>query len=202
VRRLRALIAAGKVTIPGGPESLDESLREIFGSETDAGSPGEMAARNRLEAIFRQACLDLRAHIAEPEVRQFLALRVAAWLRYVFAHMRASLLGALICGLLALVAVTAYAFQPRHFVNLALGLALAGAVGLTLLVFLQMDRNATLSRIGDTTPGKVTFDRTFFSKLFTYVGIPVLGLIATQFPAVGQLLGRIAGQVLRVAGGG
>jgi hypothetical protein len=65
-----------------------------------------------------------------------------------------------------------------------------------------MDRNATLSRIGDTTPGKVTFDRTFFAKLFTYVGIPVLGLIATQFPAVGELLGRLAGQVLRVAGGG
>jgi hypothetical protein len=202
VRRLRALIAAGKVTVPGGPEALEETLREVFAGETDEGSSKEIAARNRLEAIFRQACLDLRQHLADAEARQFLALRVAAWLRYVFAHMRASLLGALICSLLALVAVTAYAFQPRHFVNLALGLPLAGAVGLTLLVFLQMDRNATLSRIGDTTPGKVTFDRTFFSKLFTYVGIPVLGLVATQFPAVGELLGRLASQVLRVAGGG
>jgi hypothetical protein len=202
VRRLRSLVAAGKVTVPGGPEVLDESLREIFATESEVGSTEEIAARNRLEVIFGQACLDLQDHAADPDVRQFLALRVAAWLRYVFAHMRACLLGALICGLLALVAISAYTFQPRHFVNLAVGLALAGAVGLTLLVFLQMDRNATLSRIGDTTPGKVTFDGTFFSKLFTFVGIPVLGLIATQFPAVGQLLGRVAGQVLRVAGGG
>ncbi len=202
VRRLRSLIATGKVTIPGGPEVLEETLKEIFAGETEAGSPREIAARNRLEEVFRQACLDLRQHLDDAEARQFLALRVAAWLRYVFAHMRACLLGALISSLLALVAVTLYAFQPRHFVNLALGLPLAGAVGLTLLVFVQMDRNATLSRIGDTTPGKVTFDRTFFSKLFTYVGIPVLGLIATQFPAVGELLGRLASQVLRIAGGG
>ncbi len=201
-RRLRSLVVAGKVTVPGGLPALEEILREIFANETEEGSPKEIAARNRLEAVFRQACLDLRQHLDDAEARQFLALRVAAWLRYVFAHMRACLLGALIASLLALVAATAYAFQPRHFVNLALGLALAGAVGLTLLVFLQMDRNATLSRIGDTTPGKVTFDRTFFSKLFTYVGIPVLGLVATQFPAVGELLGRLASQVLRVAGGG
>jgi hypothetical protein len=202
VRRLRALAAAGKVVIPGGPESLDEQLREIFANERDDGSLREIEVRNELEEIFRQACLDLARHSGEEDVRQFLALRVAAWLRYVFAHMRNCLTGALTCGLLCLVGVTTYVFQPKQFVTLAVGLALGAAVGLTLLVFLQMDRNDTLSRIGETTPGKVNLDLPFFSKLFTYVGIPALGLIATQFPAVGQLLGRLADQVLRVAGGG
>ena len=201
VRRLRALVAAGKVKLPEGTD-LDALLREIFAAETDEGSPEEMAGRNRLEAIFSQVCLDLRERAGDPEVRQFIALRVAAWLRYVFAHMRSCLIGALSGGLMALVGVTAYSFQPRHFVSLAVWLALAAAVGLTLMVFLQMDRNATLSRIGDTTPGKVTFDRTFFSKLFTFVGLPVLGLVATQFPEVGHLLGSLASQVLRIAGGG
>jgi hypothetical protein len=98
--------------------------------------------------------------------------------------------------------VTAYVFQPKQFVSLAIWLALAAAVALTLLVFLQMDRNSTLSRIGDTTPGKVSFDRAFWTKIFTYVGIPALGLVATQFPEVGTLLGRLADQVLRVTGGG
>jgi len=201
VRRLRALAAAGKIKLPAGTE-LDAVLKEIFENETDEGSPGEIAARNRLEKVFTQVCLDLHGHVGDPEVRQFVALRVAAWLRYVLAHMRSCLVGALASGLLALVGVTAYAFQPRHFVSLAIWLALAAAVGLTLLVFVQMDRNATLSRIGDTTPGKVTFDRTFFSKLFTFVGLPVLGLVATQFPEVGHLLGGLAGQLLRIAGGG
>jgi len=201
VRRLRALVAAGKVKLPEGTD-LEAMLQEIFTAETDEGSPQEMAARNRLEGVFSQVCLALRGHAGDPEVRQFVALRVAAWLRYLFAHMRSCLIGAMTGGLLALVGVTAYSFQPRHFVSLAIWLALAAAVALTFLVFVQMDRNATLSRIGDTTPGKVTFDRTFFSKLFTFVGLPILGLIATQFPEVGHLLGGLAGQLLRIAGGG
>ncbi|HKI06720.1 MAG TPA: hypothetical protein VKK31_32380 [Thermoanaerobaculia bacterium] len=202
VRKLIALEAAGKVVIPGGAKALDARLREVFAHERDNGSPQEIAARNGLEETFRQVCLDLGDRSGDEQVRQFLALRVAAWLRYVFAHMRSCLIGALACGLLCLVGVSAYAFQPKQFVTLAVWLALAAAVGLTLLVFLQMDRNDTLSRIGETTPGKVSFDLPFFSKLFTYVGIPALGLIATQFPEVGRLLGRLADQLLRVAGGG
>ncbi len=202
VRRLRELAAAGKAVIPGGPEALEERLREVFAYERDNGSPEEIAARNGLEEIFRQVCIDLRDHFREPDVLQFLALRVAAWLRYVFAHMRCCLIGGLVCGLLSMVGVTAYMFQPKQFVTLAIWLALAGAVGLTLFVFLQMDRNATLSRIGDTTPGKVSFDRAFWTKIFTYVGIPAFGLIASRFPEVGTLLGRLADQVLRVTGGG
>jgi hypothetical protein len=116
--------------------------------------------------------------------------------------MRSCLIGALGSGLLALIGVTAYAFQPRHFVNLAIWLALGAAVGLTLVVFVQMDRNATLSYISDTPAGKITFNGTFYSKIFTFVGIPALGLIATQFPAVSNLLGTLASQLLRVAGGG
>ncbi len=86
-------------------------------------------------------------------MRQFLALRVAAYLRFVFAHLRSCLIGALTCGLLALVGVTVYAFEPKHFVSLAGWLGLAVAVAITLWIFLQMDRNPTLSRIGGTTPG-------------------------------------------------
>jgi hypothetical protein len=201
VRRLRALVAAGKAKLPEGL-ALDDTLKEIFENETDTGSPLEIAARNKLETIFGQVCRDLQGHTGDPEVRQFVALRVAAWLRYIFAHMRSCLIGGLAGGLLALVGVTAYSFQPRHFVSLAIWLSLAAAVGLTLIVFVQMDRNATLSHIGGTTAGKVTFDRTFFAKLFTYVGLPVFGLVATQFPEVGHLLGGLAGQLLRIAGGG
>ncbi|MFY9826433.1 MAG: hypothetical protein WAM82_34035, partial [Thermoanaerobaculia bacterium] len=201
-RRLKSLAAAGKVKLPEGTPPLDDLLKEVFRHETDAGSPREIAARNRLEEIFAAVCRGLDGHAGDPEVRQLVALRVAAWLRYVFAHMRSCLIGALASGVLALVGVTAYAFQPRHFVSLAIGIALAAAVGLTLLVFVQMDRNSTLSRIGNTTPGKVTFDRTFFTKTFTFVGLPILGLVATQFPEVEHLLGGLAGQLLRIAGGG
>lgn len=200
--KLRELVAAGKVSIAGWPESLDAPLKAMFENERDGGSAREIENRNAIERIFAQACLDLRDQVDDPEVRKFLALRVAAYLRYLFAHLRSSLIGALTSALLALLGITAYVFEPKHFVSLAGWVAVGLAVVLTLWIFLQMDRNPTLSRIGGTTPGQVTFDRAFLTKLITYAGIPALGLVATQFPAVGQMLGRVAGQVLRVVGGG
>jgi hypothetical protein len=202
VVKLRGLVAAGRVVVAGYPAALDDPLRAVFENEQDGGSAEEMANRIRIEKIFLKACQDLRDQVDNPAVKQFLAVRVAAYLRYVFAHMRSCLIGALSCGLLALIAVTVYAFEPKHFVSLAAWLALAFAVAATLWIFLQMDRNPTLSRIGGTSVGQVTFDRVFVANLLTYVGIPVLGLVATQFPAVGKLLGSVAGQFLRVVGGG
>jgi hypothetical protein len=200
--KLRQLVAAGRLTVPNYPDALDVPLKAMFESERDGGSVREIENRNALARVFAQACLDLRAQVDQPDVRQFLALRVTAYLRYVFAHMRNCLIGALASWLLALVGVTAYAFEPKHFVSLAGWLALALAVAVIVWIFLQMDRNPTLSRIGGTTPGQVTFDRVFLTKLLTYIGIPLLGLIATQFPQVGRMLGQVVGQVLRIGGGG
>lgn len=202
VHKLRALVEANKVVVKGYPDSLDIPLKAMFEHERDGGSAREIENRNAIGAIFAQACLDLRDQIADPEVKRFLALRVAAYLRYVFAHMRNSLIGGLTCGLLALVGVTAYVFEPKHFISLAGWLGLGIAVALTIWIFLQMDRNPTLSRIGHTTPGQVTFDRVFLTKLLTYAGIPILGLIATQFPQVGRMLGQLTSQLLRIGGGG
>jgi hypothetical protein len=202
VQKLRELVAAGKVTVAGYPDSLERALQGMFENERNEGSVQEIENRNALERIFSKACVDLRSEVDDPDVKRFLALRVAAYLRFVFAHLRSCLIAALSSGLLALIAVTAYAFEPKHFVSLGGWLALALAVVLTLAIFLQMDRNPTLSRIGGTPPGQVTFDTAFVTKLVTYAGIPGLGLVATQFPEVGKLLGRVAGQFLRIVGGG
>ncbi len=202
VQKLRELAAAGKVDIAGGAGALERALQGMFENERNEGSVQEIENRNALERIFSKACVDLRAEADDPDVQRFLALRVAAYLRFVFAHLRSCLIAALGSGLLALIAVTTYAFEPKHFVSLGGWLALAVAVVLTLWIFLQMDRNPTLSRIGGTPPGQVTFDRAFVTKLITYAGIPVLGMIATQFPEVGRLLGRVASQFLRIVGGG
>ncbi len=205
VQKLRELEAAGKVTLKNR-DDLERALQGVFENEQEEGSAPEIANRNTLEQIFSWACGKLhgklRDGVDDPAVRRFLALRVAAYLRFVFAHLRNCLISALASGLLALLGVAAYAFEPKHLVYLGGWVGLAIAVALTLWIFLQMDCNPTLSRIGGTKPGQVTFDRAFLSKLATYVGVPVLGLVATLFPAVGQLLSRVASQVLRVVGGG
>jgi hypothetical protein len=71
-------------------------------------------------------------------------------------------------------------------------------VGGLMTVLVQMDRNELLTRIGTVNAKdasgavhRVTFDRAFVGTMLTYVVLPVLGLLATQFPEVGGLFGVI-----------
>jgi hypothetical protein len=198
VEKLEALIGTGKVQDPG----LDDLLKRIFRNNARGLTWAERQNRRRLESVFREASVQLEPMARIPSVREFLALRVVAYLRYLFGHLRSSLIGAIGTGFLVLLAVTSYFFEPKQFVSLVIWATLAVAVAATFWIFLQMDRDPTLSRIGGTAVGKITFDKTFFTNLSLYVIVPALGVIATQFPEIGRLLGRMADQLLRVAGGG
>ena len=198
VRKLKSLVAAGRVRDQGAGALLDQ----IFRSEAAGLSLDERQLRRQLEDVFKQACNELGNQDPTQSSREFLALRVVAYLRYVFGHLRDSLMGAIGTGLLVLLGVTAYVFQPKQFVSLAIWMTLAAAVAMTFWILLQMDRNPALSRIAGTNPGEISFDKTFWANFTLYVVVPVLGMVATQFPEVGRLLGRMTDQILRVAGGG
>ncbi|HEY4594851.1 MAG TPA: hypothetical protein VIJ02_00505, partial [Thermoanaerobaculia bacterium] len=200
VGKLKSLIAAGRVKDSG--VDIESLLSQVFHSEAAGLALGEWRCRRRLEDAFKQACAELRSQACSLSAREFLALRVVAYLRYVFGHLRSSLMGAIGTGMLILLAVAAYAFQPKQFVSMAIWVTLAIAVAVTFWIFLQMDRNPMLSLIGNTEPGEISLDKTFVANFTLYVFIPVLSMIATQFPEVGRLLGQMTDQVLRVAGGG
>ncbi|HEY9419857.1 MAG TPA: hypothetical protein VIW92_00440, partial [Thermoanaerobaculia bacterium] len=202
--KLRALLEIKP--LPGVTQKdLDELMRQVFEAEGRDLQGDEVGQRKALNDLFSLACQELdksQASMRLPVVREFLAVRVAIYLRYVFAHLRNCLLGALGTGLLLLLAVSAYAFEPKQFVSFVIWMSLAIAAVLTLWIFLQMDRNPTLSRIGGTKEGEVTFDTTFYTNLLLYAGVPVLGVIATQFPDIGRVLGQLVDPLLRVTGGG
>ncbi len=211
----------------GGTRGLiDEELEHVFAAEQGGVFLDEVKARRDLQAHFDKTaslvqCVrwtsgnaDLRPadekkepvprkqEIEMREIETYLAVRVVAYLRYVFAHLRYTLLSATVCGLALLIAVSTYAFQPKRFLSFEIWMALLLGSLMTLRVFVQMDRNGALSAISGTDAGKVTLDRTFFSNLLTYGGIPVLGVVLTQFPAAGHLFGGWLGPLLRLVGGG
>jgi hypothetical protein len=211
----------------GGPRgALDDHLESIFEAEDKGEVLAEIAARRDLRRWFDRNARLLdwfrwTSGEAEPkpddengkpvprpreiemrEIETYLAIRVVVYLRYVFAHLRYALGSATICGLTLLVAVSSYAFQPKRFLSFGIWMALLLVSVMTLRAFVQMDRNGTLSAISGTDAGKVNLDRTFFSNLFTYGGIPVLGIVLTQFPSVGRLFGSWLGPLLRIAGAG
>jgi len=73
-------------------------------------------------------------------------------------------------------------------------------VVLALWVFVQMDRNATMSAIGGTDAGKLSLDRHFYANVLTYGAVPILGIVITQFPQVGRLVAQWLNPLLRIAG--
>jgi hypothetical protein len=209
----------------GGPRgALDDHLDSVFEAEDEGEVLAEIAARRDLRRWFDRNARLLdwfrwTSGNAEPmpndengkpvprprevemrEIETYLAIRVVVYLRYIFAHLRYALVSATICGLTLLLAVSSYAFQPKRFLSFGIWMALLLASIMTLRAFVQMDRNGTLSAISGTDAGKVNLDRTFYSNLLTYGGIPVLGIVLTQFPSVGHLFGSWLGPLLRIAG--
>jgi hypothetical protein len=211
IRKLQALLRADRagrpdhLALPPALDGafLDELQRRISGAfaADSEGSPARQIERRRkLQRLLLRASRQLGTVRGDPEIEDFLALRVVAYLRYAFAQLRGYLMGGLFPGLLLLIAISSYAFEPKSFCTLGLLAGLLAAMAATVGVFVSMDRDAVLSRISGSAPGEVSLDRTFFSNLLTYIVIPLLGLLATQVPAAGLLLDDWLRPLLRIFG--
>jgi hypothetical protein len=181
-------------------EEVRSLLDKVFDAEQQDSWKKERRARRKLQRIFSETCQDLAKARATPEIDDFFAVRMVAYLRPVLSHMRDALLASMVSGLLILAAVRTYAFEPQQLLSFGLWGALLVAVAVTLWVFVEMDRNPTLSTIGGTEPGQVTFDRHFLLNVSTYGLIPVLGVLISQFPQVGRLFAEWFNPLLRVTG--
>jgi len=206
--RRGVLGADGAALAPSG--ALDRELGTAIQADRARDLEAEVRARQEFQKWFAKSGYTLEG--ARPvlppgqeevagEIDRFLSLRVVGWIRYVFDHLRYSLITALVCGLCILVGVSAYAFQPKRYLSFGVWAFLLAASLLALRIFVRMDRNAVLSAIGGTDAGKVSFDRAFYTNLFTYGGLPVLGVVLTQCPAVGSLLGGLLQPLVRLLSG-
>ena len=174
-------------------------LEKVFEQERRGSLTKEIRFRREINKVFSETCREI-AKEKTAEIDEFFALRLVAYLRPVLGHMRNALLASMTSGLLTLAAVRTYAFEPQQLLSFGIWGALLVAVAVTLWVFVEMDRNPTLSAIGNTDAGEVTFDRHFFLNISTYGLIPVLGVLVSQFPQVGQLFAQWFNPLLRVAG--
>jgi hypothetical protein len=130
---------------------------------------------------------------------QLMASRVAALAILVISVLR-SLIGAVsVSVLLMLLAVSWYPFQSRDLL-LTFNWAVILSIGAgTMWVFVQMDRDEVLSYLAGSDPGKVNLNRDFLLRIVTYVALPLLTLLATQFPGAGT---QLTGWVQRALGAG
>ncbi len=114
----------------------------------------------------------------------FLAIQVVTYINRLFPHLRNALLNVTIGFVLLLLALISYPFQPQRYLVLLSTVLLVVTGPATMYVLAQMNRDEVLSRIAKSPPGKLTWDRAFISQVVIYGALPLLSLIATQFPEV------------------
>ncbi|HYL05932.1 MAG TPA: hypothetical protein VE075_07820 [Thermoanaerobaculia bacterium] len=201
--RLKELRRAGTVTLTDTEVAdLDNFVGLAFEAEAREKAGVEILNRERLEHLIAKVGAQLASHRDQPGVEDFFAIRVAAYLRYVFAQLRSSLMSALGPALLVLLAVAAYTFEPKGTVSLGLLALVIAEIVVAVSIFVAMNRDTVLSLIAGNPPGEITFDWHFVSSLLTFGVLPLLALIGTQIPAAGQLLNGWLKPLLHLTGAG
>ena len=117
---------------------------------------------------------------------EFLALRFLAFIRYSLLHLRNQLTYIVAGFVLITLSLGFYPFSAPN--SLAWGLAVAFAcIGIPLIrVFLQIDRNAILSRLTNSDIGAV--EKHFFFRIASFGALPLLSILGSHFPAISQFL--------------
>jgi hypothetical protein len=122
------------------------------------------------------------------QCEEFVALQFAFVLRDVVARTVAALFTAMLCLTFLTWAHLLYAFNPRSSLLTVDLLAVAGASLTSIWILVSMEREPVLSRLRNTTPGRVNFNWTFVQRVAVYGVLPLLAVLASLFPEIGNSL--------------
>src|SRR5262249_11750540 len=117
---------------------------------------------------------------------EFVSLVYVNFLVTVLLRMRTLVLTAGGIYVLLVLSISVYPFEPNPALQtlaVALILLMGAVVG---YVYAEMHRDVILSRLTSTTPGELGKD--FWIKFASAAAIPVLSLLAAQFPSITQFL--------------
>ena len=108
------------------------------------------------------------------------------YIRHVLRQMRSVLWFIVIDFVLTVLALSSYPFQSNRVVSVAcVGILVILGAGM-VVVLAQMDRNTVLSRLSDGTPHEL--GTSFYLRLTSFGALPLLTVLATQFPPIAQFL--------------
>ena len=85
-----------------------------------------------------------------------------------------------------ILAFGSYPFEPRATLRALLFIGFGVITATFGFVYAQMHWDHTLSRITDTNPGELGW--VFWGRMIALIGVPLAGLIATEFPSIGNFV--------------
>jgi hypothetical protein len=128
--------------------------------------------------------------LSEDEVtrhaEEFVCLTYVAFLQNLMGRMRTMVLS--ILGLFAALAFSLafYPYTPRPAIVLSLLFLLLVVGSVVAVVYAGLSRDATISHITNTETGELGTD--FWIRLGSFIGVPLIGLLAAQFPGITDFL--------------
>ena len=117
---------------------------------------------------------------------QFIALLYTSFIVIALGRIRSLIMAMMGIYIFLLLGVSVYPFQPQVEIRLSLISLLIFIVAVVRRVYAQMHRDAILSQITDTTPGAL--GRDFWIRMLSFVALPTLSLVASQFPEFASAL--------------
>ncbi len=209
-----------KVSRPASQfQTLELELQDIFADHDDAPRPAELAKvwehvmeflaerGRRIEASWQDRVDQperqsgwLEAPGGQPEdegddpllvqARSFFAMETAVFVSCAVGQLRQLLTFSTVGLVLVLLTVSIYPFEPQRVLFLYVWSLIAASAAIGLLVLVQMERDEVISWVSGTEPRKVGWDRGFIVRFVSYAGLPILALLANQFPQIRDVLFR------------
>lgn len=143
---------------------------------------------DRLRADLRPSWKAGAAPVWQQAAEDYLALMILEYIAWVMRHLRHLTYFLLASLVLTTILLSSYPFYPQHLFKFAFLALVIVASGTMLYVLFKQNRDAVLSWIGKTKPGRVTWDLGFVLKLFTAGAIPLLTLLSSEFPQLRESL--------------
>ena len=157
----------------------EEDEGPLTGTEPERGLH-RLEPVEELKGTARNRALDRMAK------EEFVALLYLGYIRMVLIQIRNRVMTAVVCYVLLLWALTSYTWTNHHAIIVAMS-ALLGVLSVAVIyIYAGMHRDDILSRTTETEPGKL--DSEFFEKTIPTIGLPLLSLVATQFPEFSDLI--------------
>jgi len=117
---------------------------------------------------------------------QFVALVYVNFMVSVMLRMRTIMMTVAGLYVFLLLSISFYPVEPMVFVRPLLILLFFVIIAVVGVVYAQMHKDPILSRLTDTTPGELGLD--FYVKMGTFVFLPLVSLLVSQFPDVNNFL--------------
>jgi hypothetical protein len=117
---------------------------------------------------------------------RFVALHYSPFLLYGVRQIQNLLWFSSVGFVLLMFSMNSYSFQAPQAIGRSLLILFAVITWILGKCLIQMERDPVLSRIAGTQPGEL--NATFYLKLAQYGAVPILGLLASLFPSISNLL--------------